>query len=346
MNEEATENETSSWESKNYGPGALGAFLGGLIGSVPWAFVYHMGYFVAWLGLVIGFLAKKGYELLGGKKGIGKIWIVCGATVFGVALGNVLPDFYEFAKLINSGEIPGKTYWDIPALYKDWAASYGLWPAILKNLALGLLFGLLGLSSLFKEMAAEVNTKLLQPQASGITEQNSAAPEESNPALQTFTVSYSGNKNILYGAVGGIVVLVVAGFVVRLFTSDGEPIDFVSLAIGMGSVLFFLALVGLPFFIYFRRLGKFKIDVFGDTLRIVPIWGKEMTVQFKDITNVAMFPGALANSDLSVVTVFFIKAYAGSKRLFNVNYGFVGARELLLRLKAEGIPFTAAITTL
>jgi len=343
MNEETLTNETS-WEPKNYGLGALGAFLGGIIGSFPWAVVYHMGYFVAWLGLLIGFLAKKGYELLGGKKGIGKIWIVCGATVFGVALGNVLPDFYEFAKLINSGEIQGATYWDIPVLYKNWVSYNGLWPAILKNLALGLLFGGLGLSSLFKEMAAEVNPKLPQPQASGTAEQGAAAPEEANPALHNFTVSYSGNKNILYGSVGGVVVLVVAGFVVRLFTSDGGAIDFVSLAIGLGSVLFFIALVGLPFFIYFRRLGKFKVEVSGDTLRIIPIWGKEMTVQFRDITKVAMFPGALANSDPGVVTAFFIKAYTGGKRLFNVNYGFVGARELLLRLKAEGIPFTAALS--
>jgi len=346
MDEETNINETSSWEPKNYGSGAIGAFLGGLIGSIPWAFVYHMGYFVAWLGLLIGFLAKKGYELLGGKKGVGKIWIVCGATVFGVTLGNVLPDFYEFAKLIDSGEIQGATYWDIPSLYKNWVSYNGLWPAIFKNLALGLLFGGLGLSSLFKEMAAEVNPKPLQPQSPGTTEQGSAAPEELNPALQNFTVSYSGKKGILVGSIIGIFVLALAGFAARIFSSNSQPIDFFALAVSMGSLVFFIVLVGLPFLVYFRKLGKFKVEVSGDTLRIVPIWGKEMTVQFKDITKVSMFPGALANSDPSVVTVFFIKVYAGSKRLFKVNYGFAGARELLLRLKAKGIPFFAAATHL
>ena len=45
---------------QNYLLGAVGAVLGAIIGTVPWALASMSGWFVAWLGFLIGFLAQKG----------------------------------------------------------------------------------------------------------------------------------------------------------------------------------------------------------------------------------------------------------------------------------------------
>lgn len=73
-------------EKKNYGKGAIGALIGGLIGSIPWVIVYLLGYMVWILGLITGFAAKKGYELMGGRPGKLKVWIILPIIVICVLL--------------------------------------------------------------------------------------------------------------------------------------------------------------------------------------------------------------------------------------------------------------------
>ena len=146
-------------ESKNYLRGAAGAILGAVLGAIPWALVSLAGWFVAWLGLLIGFLAKKGYELFGGKKGRPKIWIICIAAIFGVILGNVLADFIDFGQMIYKGELEDVTYSDIPELYVYWISDPEVLKSVLYSMGLGLVFGMLGLFSVFKEMRAEAKVK-------------------------------------------------------------------------------------------------------------------------------------------------------------------------------------------
>lgn len=73
-------------EKKNYGKGAIGAVIGGIIGSIPWVIVYLLGYMVWILGLITGFAAKKGYELMGGRPGKYKVWIVVPIIIICVLL--------------------------------------------------------------------------------------------------------------------------------------------------------------------------------------------------------------------------------------------------------------------
>jgi len=77
-------------ESKNYAVGILGAFLGMLVGIVPWIIVYCFGFFVGWLGFLIGFCAQKGYELVGAKVGKLKVYIIIAMSLVGVVLAQFL----------------------------------------------------------------------------------------------------------------------------------------------------------------------------------------------------------------------------------------------------------------
>ncbi len=89
----------------NYLTGAIGAIIGSALGSVVWAILAVIGYIASIVGLLIGFLAEKGYNLLGGKKGWGKMVILILAVLLGVVLGNFISLVYycatefEFASL-------------------------------------------------------------------------------------------------------------------------------------------------------------------------------------------------------------------------------------------------------
>ena len=89
---EADNTRRSEEDTGNYLTGTVGALVGAIIGAVVWALVLNAGYVASLVGLLIGWLAEKGYNLLGGKQGKGKVVILILAVIFGVLLGTFLPD--------------------------------------------------------------------------------------------------------------------------------------------------------------------------------------------------------------------------------------------------------------
>lgn len=62
------ENAEQAKNKGNLGAGIAGAAIGALVGAIPWAVASYFGWFVAFLGFVVGIASKKGYELLKGKE--------------------------------------------------------------------------------------------------------------------------------------------------------------------------------------------------------------------------------------------------------------------------------------
>lgn len=85
----------------NFLTGLIGALLGALIGVALWVIVAQLGYILAAIGLAIGVLAIKGFELLGGKINIASIITCCviaGAAVLlanGISLGLDIYSVYK-----------------------------------------------------------------------------------------------------------------------------------------------------------------------------------------------------------------------------------------------------------
>lgn len=156
-NQQKKENGTGS-----YLTGAVGAFLGALLGAVAWAVVLSFGYVAALVGLLIGWLADKGYDLLRGKQGKGKLVILILAIIFGVVLGNLAADAIALGEMILSGEVYGFTLGDIPKLIIRLLITDGEYAsATLGNMGLGLLFAALGVFSLLRKTGKAVsNTKM------------------------------------------------------------------------------------------------------------------------------------------------------------------------------------------
>lgn len=145
-------------ESGSYLSGAVGAVLGALIGSLAWAVVLLMGYVASIVGLLIGFLSEKGYNLLKGKQGKGKIAILIVSIVLGVVAGNIAADVIDLARMIGSGELYEFAYGDIPGLIVFLLIEDPEYlRATLANCGLGLLFAGLGVFGLLRKTKQQVS---------------------------------------------------------------------------------------------------------------------------------------------------------------------------------------------
>ena len=154
----ASDNESRKLESEgSYVTGLFGALLGAAIGAVVWALVLNAGYVASLVGLLIGWLAEKGYNLLKGKQSKGKVVILAVAVVLGVVMGTFAADVMTLVQLINETEGMMLTYGDIPQfllmlLQED--AEYAA--AVATNIGTGLLFAGLGVFALLRKTGAEV----------------------------------------------------------------------------------------------------------------------------------------------------------------------------------------------
>lgn len=144
-------------DSGNYATGLLGSLLGAALGAVVWAIVLSVGYIASVVGLLIGFLAEKGYKLCKGRQGKGKIAILILAVIFGVVLGTFLAESYGLFDLINSGSVPGLEISDIPeTIFYLFMIDGEYRGIILKNVFMGLLFAALGVFALLRQTGKEM----------------------------------------------------------------------------------------------------------------------------------------------------------------------------------------------
>ena len=119
--------------------------------------VLSIGYFAAVIGLLIGWLAEKGYTLFHGRRGKAKVAILILAVIFGVVLGTFVSQAIDVAKMIGSGEIYAE-YGQIPALiFQVFGSSSQYRVEILANIGIGLLFAGLGTFTMLKNTHTEVS---------------------------------------------------------------------------------------------------------------------------------------------------------------------------------------------
>lgn len=151
------EQEQKAQDTGSHITGTVGAVVGALIGAVVWGVVLCLGYVASLVGLLIGWLSGKGYDLLNGKQDKGKVVILALSVLFGVFAGTVggyaaslwmelesyysvsvtIPEFVEvFTLLLQEGELMGY---------------------ILKDFLLGLLFAALGVFAMLKRTNVEVS---------------------------------------------------------------------------------------------------------------------------------------------------------------------------------------------
>lgn len=149
--------ERKNSDTGNYFTGLLGALGGAVVGAVAWAALLLLGYIASIVGLLIGWLSEKGYNLLKGKQGKAKVVILIFAIIVGVLLGNIGADAFTLFEMIQEGELPGMTVGEIPAMIllvfledPEYRA------ATIKNVLMGILFAALGVYALLRKTGREV----------------------------------------------------------------------------------------------------------------------------------------------------------------------------------------------
>lgn len=160
---EITEEELTqkAQDDDSYAAGATGAFLGALLGAVVWGFVLCMGYVASIVGLLIGWLANKGYDLLKGRKGKGKIVILALAVIAGVVIGTL--GGYAVGIWMNTNDILKQSGMDplsasyLFDIFIDMLATDEIVGYIIKDILLGLLFAALGVFTMLKRTSDEVS---------------------------------------------------------------------------------------------------------------------------------------------------------------------------------------------
>lgn len=169
---DADEVQRRKEETGSYAAGFVGAILGALLGAVVWGVVKHFGLIAGIVGFLIGFLAEKGYTLLKGKQGIGKVYILAAVTILGVLLGNLGHDVVlwvvEISKyapnaaiILNGMEIP-ISYGDIPMLIGYFLANDGVYRSgVIINCLMGIFFALLGVWGILRKAKWETTVPKL-----------------------------------------------------------------------------------------------------------------------------------------------------------------------------------------
>lgn len=158
----------------SYISGLLGALLGALIGAIAWCLVMQLGIIASLVGFVIGWLAEKGYTLLKGKAGKGKLVILIVAVIFGVLAGTfaahavdwyqAIAEYYPNAALTIDGREVLVDYSDIPRiiLYTLSTDSEYLGGTV-KDILMGLLFAFMGVFGILKNAAKKPAPKAETP---------------------------------------------------------------------------------------------------------------------------------------------------------------------------------------
>ena len=147
----------SQADDGTYIKGAIGALIGTLLGAVVWAIVLNAGFVASLIGLLIAFLADKGYDLLGGRQGKGKIAILIVSVIIGVAVGTALSLALQIVRELNQGLFPpGWSYADIPEIFMICMEDPGISSAMISNFGQGLLFAAIGVVLFIKQAAKKV----------------------------------------------------------------------------------------------------------------------------------------------------------------------------------------------
>ena len=154
-------------ESKHLLRGTLGALAGSILGAVVWAVVAAFGYILSAVGLLIGFLSSKFYDLFGGKNCRAKLVIVILCVIIGVLLGNVFSLAYELSSLYDELVTEVASSQDVITkaefIRECLVGEINIWQdsevigELAKNLLLGLVFAFVGCYSMFRGLNREVN---------------------------------------------------------------------------------------------------------------------------------------------------------------------------------------------
>ncbi|MCQ2554179.1 MAG: hypothetical protein MJ171_00820, partial [Clostridia bacterium] len=253
--------------------GILGAFIGALIGSIPWFIAYaFLDFFSAWLGALVGFTSLYGYKKMGGVKDTKKATVVTlltSAAAIVISMISALlfllvrePDFIEVAEEFN-----------VPVLSLAWSAVFSVdsLPYILPNLGIGLFLGVLGIfftrNSVLKYTEPD---KYEERFMSPLKMQGTESDSDSESVVSDFTVREKKSTLIALYVCAAIFIIFAAGLLIvagYIIIEEDEDIGLAVLFSVMGLVFLFVSVLLISH-------KKRRVLVRGTGIEASPVLGK------------------------------------------------------------------------
>ena len=129
----------------NYLQGFIGAFLGGILFTLPWVLLYvYFNFLFSLLGAVIGFGAYKAYKLFGGKDGNRTALIITIASLLAITVAT----FLIIPLWLIAKEGYGLSFGLLAKLYNNGNFVSG----IIRDYIISLVFTLLGISGIIRNI--------------------------------------------------------------------------------------------------------------------------------------------------------------------------------------------------
>lgn len=134
--------------NKRYGMGALGALIGGIIGTLPWLIIeFTIGFYAAALAIIIGYSAFYFYKKFGGVVTNNTKFIIAVATIISILFTNFVDASYVI--WINEAPLIWENY---VVVYTDSEIA----PMMYTNLGIAALMGFFGLMSVMRKVSSEI----------------------------------------------------------------------------------------------------------------------------------------------------------------------------------------------
>lgn len=134
----------------NFLAGAVGGLFGAILGIVPFVLAGRIGIFALWAGLVIGALAKWGYELFGGKACLGKIIVLPIFSLLAPIPAVFLIYSYDLSLIWQEKKYVMQFREAVQTVYESLKTSSALQTAMLKDVLISFGFAVLGLLLLIR----------------------------------------------------------------------------------------------------------------------------------------------------------------------------------------------------
>lgn len=129
---------------ETYLKGTIGAFLGALVGTIPWILLGGFGWIAGWLGFVITLAAAKGYDLFWGKQEKGRLLIIIAMSVAAEFFAVAGAEVFSVGRYILNGTLSG-TFANIPKyIFYTFVNNVNYRWSVRINLILGFVFVLIG----------------------------------------------------------------------------------------------------------------------------------------------------------------------------------------------------------
>lgn len=143
----------------SYATGITGAILGAVLGAVVWAVVLSFGYVASLIGLLIGFLAEKGYCLFKGREGKAKIAILIIAVILGVLLGTIGGYTLQVLSVMNDEGIAMEYFGPVLELVM---MDSDVQSEMISNFLMGLVFAGLGVFGMLHQQSKKLQGDKIQ----------------------------------------------------------------------------------------------------------------------------------------------------------------------------------------